>query len=197
MTVTRAKHARQPRVLDFFRGNNVKKIIVSVAAAALISTAASAAVTGDAASGWFVGKGDVQSAFGWNNATLQEEWASGEIAFHYDSAASYDVACEWDTGPAHNITHHTVNSSISRGLNASIAAEGRQRSQITGFILAPAGASGNGGDVPSVGERCGDFEDVDGNAHGTITAVTPLGSTGEGGLYVSWNGQDVLLQTAS
>lgn len=174
----------------------MKKIVLSVAAAALISTAAGATVTGDAASGWFVGKGDVQNAFGWNNTTLQQEWAAGEISFHYTSQADYDVSCEWDTG-VNKITHHVVESTISRGLNASIAAEGRQKNQITGFNLAPAGASSDGGDVPSVGESCGDYEDVDGNAHGTITAVTPLGSSGEGGLYVSWNGQDVLLQPAS
>ena len=46
-----------------------------------------------------------------------------------------------------------------------------------------------------MGESCGDYEDVGGNANdGVITSVTPVGGGGGGGLYVSWNGTDVLLQ---
>ena len=120
----------------------MKKIVTGVAIAALMSTAVNASVTGDAGSGWFVGKGDVQSAFGWNNATLQDEWTAGEISFHYDSSADYDVTCEWDTVNKKQTINHLVTSHISRGLNATLAATGRQKNQITGFNVPAAGIGG-------------------------------------------------------
>ncbi len=164
------------------------KIIFGVSAAALMCTAANAAVTGDPASGWFVGKGDVQSAFGWNNATLQEEWASDSISFFYNTSVEYEVTCEWTTGKK----THTEVGTISAGLNAAIFAEGRQRNQITGFTLDPVEA-GTGGDVPELGDSC---SAEGGNEQGSITEVTLLGGGGGGGLFVSWNGDDVLLQPA-
>ena len=169
----------------------------AAAALAFVSSAAFATVTGDATNGWFVGKGDVQSAFGWNNETLQEEWNAGEITFHYDTSADYDVVCGWDNPPSSHVQmHHQVTSTVNVGLNGTLAATGRTKNQITGFnVPAPTGsASGN---VPLVGDTCA-ADDVDGNHHtGTVDSVTPLGSNGGGGLYVSWNGEDVLLQAAS
>jgi hypothetical protein len=63
------------------------------------------------------------------------------------------------------------------------------KNQVTGFNVGPADTSGSG-DLPEVGDGC-----VPGN-DGVITSVTPLGSSG-GGLYVIWNGQEVLLLAAS
>ena len=92
----------------------MKKIMLGVAAAALMTTAASASVDGDAATGWFVGKGDVQTAFGWNNATLQTE--AGDVSFRYDTSADYDVTCEWDTENKKGTIHHSVTNTKTFGL---------------------------------------------------------------------------------
>ena len=59
----------------------MNKIRVLAAIAALaVSTAALATVTFDPATGiGFVGKGDVQLAFGWNNATAAEQCRCGDV----------------------------------------------------------------------------------------------------------------------
>lgn len=61
------------------------------------TTAAYAAVTFDEETGTgFVGKGDVQEAFGWNNAQLQQ--SAGDVEFVVKSTAEYDFDCAWYTG---------------------------------------------------------------------------------------------------
>ena len=165
----------------------MKKIMLGVAAAALMTTAASASVDGDAATGWFVGKGDVQTAFGWNNATLQTE--AGDVSFRYDTSADYDVTCEWDTENKKGTIHHSVTNTKTFGLSSILASSGRLKNQITGFNVGAAG-SGGGDEAPSVGDSCPNGGD------GLVTEVGPLGSSG-GGLYVVWEGQEVLLQAAS
>jgi hypothetical protein len=165
-----------------------KLLIVALSSAAFFATPASAEVTYDPAIGGFVGKGDVQSAYGWNNAVLQTE--AGDVSFYYDTAATYDVTCEWDTVNSKQTIHHSVTNHKSVGVSSSIASTGRLKNQITGFILGAANTSGGGGDVPEVGDSCP-------QAHSTavVTNVEQT-SSGGGGLYVSWEGNDVLLQAA-
>jgi hypothetical protein len=45
----------------------------------------------------FVGKGDLQIPWGWNNQTAQTEISAGNVKFDYVQSARYDVTCEWDT----------------------------------------------------------------------------------------------------
>ena len=55
----------------------VTTVAATVATLALGATAASASVNVDPATGsGFIGKGDVQLAYGWNNATLQTNASS-------------------------------------------------------------------------------------------------------------------------
>lgn len=151
-------------------------------AAALLACAslAHAAVVFDEDTGnGFVGKGDVQLAFGWNNQALQSSAAG--VGFHYETIQEYDAVCVWTTGQGtrgqktHKVTQHK-----SADVSTSVAYEMRtnRKADITGFIL---GGYLNGAvDValPQVGDAC-----LGEGTNGQLTAVTPTG-VAEGGLFV-------------
>lgn len=175
----------------------MKKMFLAAAAASLmISSAAYAAVTYDPATGGFAGKGDIQSAFGWNNTQLQ--LSAGDITFRWGSTADYDVVCMWITGPDHNRKSHRVTTRLEGQVGATVASGTRTgpRDQVTGFNLQPVSASSSSAPY-RVGDSC-DAEDVDGNAKkGTIESVTLIGGGSTGGLYVSDGTTEVLLLAAS
>ncbi len=160
----------------------MKKIFLAAAAAtALISTAAFASVSFNSSTGTgFVGKGDIQVLYGWNNAQLQSK--AGGVSFAYDARDTYDVTCEWDTGN-HNIVHHIVDHPTHTNITSSIAYDPRQvkgQKQITGFNLNGFGTTTSQGNVPEVGGSC-----PNGNS-GIITAVELVSSVG--GLTVTYGG---------
>jgi len=162
----------------------MKKLFVA-AAAAVVATAALAIVTFDPVTGsGFVGKGDVQIAFGWNNAQLQNKVTAGGLTFTYNDAATYDVVCEWDTTTGQGkIIHHDITIPRHRNINSAIEYDKRVRTQITGFILKKySSAIVVDGAAPQVGDGCPGNSD-----HGLVTEVTLTGSTA-GGLYVNYNG---------
>jgi hypothetical protein len=170
----------------------MRKIALAAAAAfAVVSTAALATVTFDPSTGTgFVGKGDVQLAFGWNNAAAQNN--AGKVTFTYNVSASYDAVCTWVTGEGtrgektHNVTHKTSSSVIS-----GVQYDARAHKQVDGFILRGFGATIDSGDpVPVVGGACQGE-----GAGGTWSSVTPTGTSG-GGLYVNYGGNSVLLLPA-
>lgn len=173
----------------------MKRMLTIVSAFALVAAisavAAFASVTFDPSTGTgFVGKGDVQLAFGWNNKGLQDNATA--VTFTYDNTESYQYTCQWFTGP--NNTEHTVSHTTATGINAALDGDPRKtkgQQQFTGFILS--GWVGNpnesGDPVPVVGDPCPGNQGNDSQ----IIAVTPLGSSG-GGLYVHFNGTSVLLQ---
>lgn len=137
---------------------------------------AAAAVTFDAPSGTgFVGKGDVQNAFGWNNATLQAN--AGGVTFSYSATDEYEAVCTFVTGEGtrgertHNIDH-TRTTAIAGALNGSPRPG---PNQFTGFNLTGyAGDPVVSGHAPVEGEAC------PGNpgTAGTWSAVTLISSTG-------------------
>jgi hypothetical protein len=158
-----------------------KAAVLTIAGIALVATTAVAAVTFDPATGaGFVGKGDVQIAFGWNNAALQRNAAG--VTFAYNGVSTYSAVCSWTTGEGtpgertHEVTHSTRS-----GVEGSIAYEARTKNQINGFNLD--GYSGapvtTGGSIPVVGDPC------HGNAgHDGVWTDVDLTGTG-GGLEVS------------
>jgi hypothetical protein len=101
------------------------------AAALAFATSASADVTFDPSSGTgFVGKGDVQSPFGWNNAMLQSY--ANALSFNFEAEAVYDVTCEKETAKS------TLRKAFkrSRATDLSIEFELRQNKRmVTGFHL--------------------------------------------------------------
>lgn len=92
----------------------------------------------------FVGKGEVQTPWGWNNATLQNNAAG--VSFTYEEVGTYTVVCDGHSNPSQN--PKTFSNKVI-GIEASVAAELRKNGtgQITGFNLTDIGeelASGEG-----------------------------------------------------
>ena len=128
------------------------KLVVGLLAAAL-SAAALASVTVNADGTGFVGKGDVQVPFGWNNAVAQQK-ATG-VTFAYIQSNIYSGVCEWVTGEGtRGMKVHTVTKSRNTEVVAGIAADPRKTGQYTGWNLLGFGGSVSTGDVPEVGGAC-------------------------------------------
>lgn len=68
-----------------------KMLIAAVAATALISTAASASTV---FAGLTISKGDIQTAFGWNNHAFQADIAA--LGFKYSRTADYTGTCSYE-----------------------------------------------------------------------------------------------------
>jgi hypothetical protein len=149
----------------------------------MMATAAGATVTFNPSTGTgFVGKGDVQLAYGWNNATLQKN-ASG-IGFVYVAQETYTAVCTWTTGEGtrgeqtHNVNHRTTT-----GISSTIAYDPRVRNQITGFTLTGIlSTTTEVGTVPVVGGACPGNQGTD----GVWTSVALTASTVE--LDVTYQG---------
>jgi hypothetical protein len=137
----------------------------------------------------FIGKGDVQAAFGWNNATMQQRHTA--VTFSYELSVGYTFACEWWTGPDHNLTYHSNTKSKSTELTASLAADSRKTGQWTGWNI---------GDVPTGGAGAPDAPvDADCGAVGNGMKSIVEGSVEASGdpapaLYAHWDTQTVRLQ---
>jgi hypothetical protein len=171
-----------------------KFAIAAAVAAATISTAALALVTFDSATGTgFVGKGDVQLAYGWNNKQLQDN--AGGVSFVYDQTTSYEGVCTWTTGEGtrgeriHNVDHTTRTAVLSTvGYEARKNSSGKDGS-ITGFFLNGFGTTtSTGGSAPYVGGPCMGNPGND----AVWSSVSATGSTG--GLFVVYGGASLLLQ---
>lgn len=80
----------------------------------------------------FVGKGDIQSLFDWNNSQLQEN--ASLLEFRFITAGSVTWQCEWFTGPTQK---RHVNSVSTHAVDTSAAIDPRKNSKgmITGFNL--------------------------------------------------------------
>jgi hypothetical protein len=173
---------------------NTTKILTAAtgAATALLFTAgaASATVTFDPGSGTgFVGKGDVQTAYGWNNQTLQAN--AGGLTFAYDATDSYAAVCTWTTGTGTR-GERTHNISLNRetSVNSAIAYNARVHNQIDGFNLTGLGTTTTTGTLPAVGAACvGNSDGIDFN--GAWTAVTLTGSTGA--LYANYGASSMAI----
>lgn len=110
----------------------MKKNIACIAALALAaSVALLASVTFDPNTGiGFVGKGDVQLVYGWNNKALQDNAAS--VEFRANSVVVTEVSWICVRGEEQTQERARTTTTSVQGLVDSIA---RERNQITGFIL--------------------------------------------------------------
>lgn len=160
-------------------------------ALALASTVAIASVTFNASNGTgFVGKGDVQQAFNWNNAQLQSN-AVG-VSFTYGHQETYSAVCTWTTGAGttgartHDITYKT---SVSVEGDIAYDARKNKNGQITGFNLTGFGGEfTESGTVPVFGAPC----KGDDRHYGVWTEVITNDNL-TGGLYVNYGEASVLL----
>jgi hypothetical protein len=165
--------------------SNLKKLSLGLAACGAVVVTAYAAVTFNSATGsGFVGKGDLQTPWGWNDPTLQANAAGIEFYYATSSTSSYSAVCEFTTGEGtrgqrtHEVTHR---QDVVAAVNSAVAYEARKNSQgkVTGFNLTGFGATTttSSGSVPVVGGPCPGNEGHD----GVWTSVTLLSASSTGG----------------
>lgn len=167
--------------------------MIAILGFAVAASAAHAEVTINPDGTGFVGKGDVQLAFGWNNAKLQDN--ASKVRFIYKATDTYIAVCTWLTGEGtRGEKTHNVNHSTEAEVDTTVNSVARTNTQnvVTGFNLTGFGTSTTEtGEIPVVGGPCPGNQGHD----GTWSAVTPVGGTG--GLYVTYEGNPgapVLLQ---
>jgi hypothetical protein len=92
-----------------------------------------AAVTTNSDGSIFVGKGDVQTIFGWNNQTLQKNAKDVEFQVHSTVVTEHSWVC---------VNNNNGQSTAEKSVTETITTEGMlssetrdNRNQITGFIL--------------------------------------------------------------
>jgi hypothetical protein len=163
-----------------------KMLIAAGAAFAVVSTAAYASVAFDESTGTgFVGKGDVQVLYGWNNAAAQRNIPA--LTFNYVAEESWGYDCEFYTGPTQNRTRHEVSHKKTTSVNASVAYDTRKNNQgqITGINLNGFGTTTTtGGTVPTIGASC---PGNPGNG-AVVIAVDSAPTSSSGGLTVTYGG---------
>lgn len=154
---------------------------------ALVSTMGFASVTlNDDGTGW-VGKGDVQLAFGWNNAAAQRN--VNAVSFSFEQTSTYSAVCEWTTGEGtkgektHDVTHKRKVAIAS-----SVDYRARMTGQWTGYFLLGFGDMTEEGEMPVVGGAC----PGNGGHEGVWTSVTETSSS-PGELFVTFQGNSVAL----
>jgi hypothetical protein len=163
----------------------------ALAGAFAVSSVAGAAVIFDADTGeGFVGKGDVQLAFGWNNKALQENLS--DVQFTYNASTTETSEISWVCTNSNNENlqereRTTTTTSSTVGVVSKVA---RVRNQITGVEL-----SGYNG-TPTVieGNPVTEGPAVNSCPSGPWTLTTPAGDPVQldpvtaGGLYASYDG---------
>ena len=168
-----------------------KFITAAIIATFAISSPANAAVTFDAAVGTgFVGKGDVQLAFAWNNAQTTANAAGVSFTYNVQEAYKFDCTFTVEVGRDKVREPRTQNRGTSSAVNATLTREVRKNTQgnITGYILNGFGTTAvTSGSAPVDGGHCvgGQFND------GEISNVELVSS--EGGLYVNYGSSSVLI----
>jgi hypothetical protein len=157
-----------------------------------LTVPALAAVTFDPAIGTgFVGKGDVQNSFQWNNADAQKNAQS--ISFTYKLVDTYEVTTQWYTttgGKTPKTITHTVNHEKDTTMNANVQYDARTHKQVDGFNLKGFGAYTETGFIPVVGDIWNPNSGTE-DAGKPIIDVQLISSTG--GLYVNFGTQSVMI----
>lgn len=106
---------------------------VGIAASVLTTTSAFADATVDVDGVGFVGKGDVQSIYDWNNSSLQAN--ASKVQFRFGREGETSWMCEGYNGAnRYTLMKKTENST---GLYSDITYSARKNTQgqITGFVL--------------------------------------------------------------
>jgi hypothetical protein len=159
-------------------------LVVLAAVLVLVVSAVSAAVTFDAATGeGFVGKGDVQLVYGWNNKALQDN--ADLVQFRANSVEVTEVS--WICTNENNNNIQERERTTTTTIAGVLSSTARERNQITGFLLM--GYSG----TPTQSSEA-DGPALNSCPSGPWTLTTPAGDpefvSSTGGLQVSINGTD-------
>jgi len=130
------------------------KTLIGIAICLAVAGIAFAAVVFDPETGTgFVGKGDVQTVLGLNNAQMQAQ--APNLVFTYETTDTYQVINAWATGNAVNpvsLNYHTATVTTSIGVNNSVIYDSRKNSQgqVTGFNMTGYGTVVVDGTIPVV-----------------------------------------------
>jgi hypothetical protein len=143
---------RPPEFQSINKVLTMKKFLQVTAALALcaaIGTTCFAAVYFDSEAGTgFVGKGDVQLAFGWNNKQLQDN--AERVSFTYEVEASYTLVCkrgaDWNGQGQEQQTFG--NKVISVDADVAYETRSNKKGAVTGYLLSGFGV------VLTDGEGC-------------------------------------------
>jgi hypothetical protein len=109
-----------------------RSAVAGFAAVAVFATAVYAATTFDPDSGFgFVGKGEVQEIYGWNNKALQDNEANVEFRAKSETVEERSWTCTNINDDSEQMRERKRTTKIEGILSAT----GRERRQITGFIL--------------------------------------------------------------
>jgi hypothetical protein len=137
--------------------------------------------------GW-VGKGDVQMAYGWANKAMQQNHTA--VTFEYEQSTNYSWVCEWTTGEGtRGEQTHTKDMSETFSVGGVIGNTDRKTGQWTGWFLNgyTSGGPGNSGE--------GFTPDCNGNSTGngasgekTVVEGSLTSTVTGGGLYANFNG---------
>jgi hypothetical protein len=158
-------------------------LVVLAAVLVLVVSAVSAAVTFDAETGkGFVGKGDVQLAFGWNNKALQDN--AQDVQFRARSEVVTEVS--WICTNSNNQNTQERERTTTTTIAGVVSSVERIKNQITGFIL-----TGYGETIESTVTEGNQLNSC---PSGPWSLTTPAGDpevvSSTGGLQVSINGTD-------
>lgn len=173
--------------------NRIRIVCFALAGLVSFSAAISAAVTFDQATGLgFVGKGDVQDAFGWNNAELQAN--ASAVTFTFESDAQYAQSCMKEN------TRQTIYKDFKKtvAIDAAVTFEARKNRQgmVTGFQLLGYGGDVLDGSIPD--DICNPGNaDPSGwvvDPSGIYPVITQIDGSSFGGLFVNSGGASVPLQ---
>lgn len=164
-----------------------RKIRFAGLALAAASAVAFASVTlNDDGTGW-VGKGDVQLAFGWNNAAAQRY--VNDVTFSFQQTSTYSAVCEWVTGEGtRGERTHDVTHKASVAISSAVGHSARMTGQWTGYFLTGFGATTEEGEVPVVGGAC-----MGNEGHEGLWASVTETSSSPGGLFVTFQGNSIAL----
>ena len=173
--------------------NRARIIGLALTGVMAFSAAITAAVSFDAATGTgFVGKGDVQDAFGWSNAQLQAN--ANAVTFTFESEGEYAQSCLKEN------VRQTIYKDFKKtvDVDAAVAVQARKnpQSMVTGFELKGFVGTVSNESVPTDICNPGNADPsgwvVDPN--GQYPVVTQIGGSSSGGLFVNFGGESVLLQ---
>jgi hypothetical protein len=167
--------------------NRIRTPLVAAAAAAMVALGASAAsaYTLDDNGTGFVGKGEVQTAFGWNNAALQRN--ADSVSFEY--AAITATESSWVCVNERNGNEQERSRTTTTTTTGVVDETTRDRNQVTGFMLLGSTAGS------STSETSGNplYSCPNANSTFALDSVEESTETVSGGLYAVYGTQRVLL----
>jgi hypothetical protein len=149
------------------------RIVLALVACVAAAVTAYATVMVDENGEGFVGKGDVQTIFGWNNAQLQAN--ADQLTFHYSSLSTTVQETTWAClNNGGNEVGRSSTTTTTTGVSNPNAALARVRNQITGFNLTSDNADFEDGTPVTVGFEPGFCPSGQSFVEGSIVVGDPV-----------------------